>query len=52
MNKSKDSDKTITPVITKFKTPRNQPQQNKFNIRSNQIKSLPNKVHKTGGRGR
>jgi len=52
MDNSKDSEKTIEQVIKKSKIPRNPPQQNKFNIRGNQVKSLPTKVHKTGGRGR
>jgi hypothetical protein len=52
MDKSLDTDKPIAPIPSKAKPPRNPPQQAKFNIRGNQVKSLPNKVHKTGGRGR
>jgi hypothetical protein len=48
------SSKTTKPtkIKTENKPPKTFPQQNKFNVRGNQVKSLPHKVHKTGGRGR
>ena len=52
MDKSKDLEKPIAHIITKTKPLRNPPQQPKFNMRGSQVKSIPNKVHKTGGRGR
>jgi len=41
-----------TPIINKKQQPKAVVTPPKFNIRGNQIKTLPNKVHKTGGRGR
>jgi hypothetical protein len=50
-NNSKNISEPVKSEPTKIKSPRTFPQQNKFNMRGSQVKSLPHKVHKTGGRG-
>ena len=47
----KNPNESIKSEPKKVKTPRTFPPQNKFNLRDSQVKSLPHKIHKTGGRG-
>ena len=50
--KSTDPTKPADVKAKATKPPKTFPQQNKFNVKGSQVRSLPHKMHKTGGRGR